>query len=154
MPNVLLLIPPNREPQAAVREAIETARKRGGRLLVAAVLDPETVSRVSSALTNAGFMGEKVSDQVCETLGREYRNRARSLVSAIAVQAREAGVDADWQVEQGDPSEICARLVRAHQVGTAILVAERHSWLTRLLSRSSVRLPALPGCELRLIEED
>jgi hypothetical protein len=34
-------------------------------------------------------------------------------------------------------------------------VAERQSWLTRFLSRSAaVRLPALSGCEVRVMEED
>jgi hypothetical protein len=72
----------------------------------------------------------------------------------IARQAEAAGVRADSKFEEGDPSEICRRLIPSNDVTLAILVAERRSWLARLLARNILQVPALAGCEVRVIEED
>jgi len=154
MPNVLLLLPPDRESAQAIREAIELARSQKGRLFVVAALDPDALDHVVSTVTDSGFMGEKVGDSVRETLYREYRQRAAEVLERISALARAADVAVESQVEEGDPAEICSRLVPAHNIGTAILIAERRSWLTRLLARNTVQLPALAGCKVRVMEED
>ena len=154
MGTVLLLVPPNRDSPTALREALALAKSRGSRLLIAVILDPETTERVSAALTEVGFMGEKVSDSVRDTLARAYRTQAQELVQQLAEQARAQGVAAEPLVEEGDPSDICQRLVVTRGIDVAILVAERHSWLTRLLARETIRLPHLSGCEVRVMEEE
>jgi nucleotide-binding universal stress UspA family protein len=152
--NVLLLVPADREPQGAAGEAIAAAKERGGRLFAVVVVDPELVERVSATLSNFGFMGEKVSDEVGETLLREYRNRAEATGAAIVEQARAQGVEAEARYEEGDPGEICQRLIPPLGIGLAVLLAERRSWLARLLARDAVRIPALAGCQVRVIEDD
>lgn len=154
MNDVLLLIPSNRNAPNATRQAIALAKARGGGLTVVSVLNPEVLDRVSSTLSDVGFMGERVGEQVRETLWREYRTRAEQLAQGIAEQARREGVPAEAHVEEGDPGEICNRLVPQLRIGVAVLVAERRSWLTRLLSRATLRMPALAGCEVRVIEEE
>lgn len=154
MKNVLLMIPPNHESKTAVREAIAAAKDRGGRLLVVVALDPDVLDGVCATLSNVGFMGEKVSDQVQDTLLREYRHRAAEMAEEIAREAEAAGVPAESKFEEGDPSEICRRLIPSNDVTLAILVAEKRSWLARLLARSSLQVPTLAGCEVRVIEED
>lgn len=154
MKNVLLMIPPNRESKSAVQEAIAAAKQRGGRLLVVVALDADVLDGVCATLSNVGFMGEKVSDQVQDTLLHEYRTRAEEVARRIASEAETAGVPADSKFEEGDPSEICRRLIPANEITLAILVAEKRSWLARLLARSNLRVPALSGCEVRVIEED
>jgi nucleotide-binding universal stress UspA family protein len=153
-PNVLLLVPADREPQAVVDEAIGAAKERSGRLIAVVVLDPELVERVSAALSNFGFMGEKVSDEVGETLLREYRARAATTGATIVERAKAAGIDAEARFEEGDPEEICRRLIPRLGIGLAVLLAERRSWLARLLAREAVRIPALAGCQVRVIEDD
>ncbi|OFV90184.1 MAG: hypothetical protein A3J75_00495 [Acidobacteria bacterium RBG_16_68_9] len=150
---MLLLTPPNRDPQAAAREAIAMAKSRGGELVIAVVLDPEVIERLSTRLDEVGLMGERVSDTVRNTLAREYRSRADTLAAHIVEEAQREGVLSEVVIEEGDPSAICSRLVRKHQITLAILVAERRSWLTRLLSGSAARVPELPGCEIRVMAE-
>ena len=112
-------------------------------------------SRVTSALSDVGFVGEHVGNQVLETIRHEYRTRSEALLRSVAEQAKQEGVAVTPMIEEGDTGEICARLIRTHQIGTAVLVAERQSWLTRFLSRSAaVKLPALSGCDVRVMEED
>jgi nucleotide-binding universal stress UspA family protein len=155
MHNVLVLIPAGTEPQRAIRAAIGLAKEKGERLIAVVVIAPEVGSRVTSALSDVGFVGEHVGNQVLETIRHEYRTRSEALLRGIAEQAQQEGVAVTPMIEEGDTGEICARLIRTHQIGTAVLVAERQSWLTRFLSRSAaVRLPALSGCEVHVMEED
>jgi nucleotide-binding universal stress UspA family protein len=155
MHNVLVLIPAGTEPQRAIRTAITLAKEKGERLIAVVVITPEVAGRVISALSDVGFVGEHVGNQVLETIRHECRIRSEALLRSLAEQARQEGVAVTPIIEEGDTDEICARLIRVHQIGTAVLVAERQSWLTRFLSRSAaVRLPALSGCEVRVMEED
>jgi nucleotide-binding universal stress UspA family protein len=155
MHNVLVLIPAGTEPQRAIRAAITLAKEKGERLIAVVVITPEVAGRVISALSDVGFVGERVGNQVLETIRHECRARSEALLSGVAEQAQQEGVAVTPIIEEGDTDEICTRLIRVHQIGTAVLVAERQSWLTRFLSHSAaVRLPALSGCEVRVMEED
>jgi nucleotide-binding universal stress UspA family protein len=154
MPNVMLVIPPGVVPQRARDQAIEAARALGGGVVALVVLDPAETARVAASLDSA-FMGDQVSDRVVEVLTREARSRAEELLAALREPVVSAGLSFVGRVEEGDIGEVCAHAVRTHDVAVAIVVAERRSWLSRLLSGAAdVRLPALPGCELRVLEED
>lgn len=155
MENVLLVIPAGKQPQRAIDAATELARQRGGTLVALVVLDPTVPSHAASTLTDVGFMGEEVGEQVSEALEHESRTSSEALLHAVAERAKKEGVVVTPIIEQGDVGEICRRVIRTHQVGTAVLVAEKRSWLARFLSNSAaVQLPALSGCEVRVMEED
>jgi nucleotide-binding universal stress UspA family protein len=155
MPNVLLVIPAGTEPQRAIGAAIDLARQRGGTLVAVIVLDPQQAARAASTLSEAGFMGEEVGTQVRETIAHEYRSDAEALLQALRERAKTEGVAVTPLIEAGDAGEICGRVIRTHQIGTAVLVAEKRSWLTRFLSHgAAVKLPALAGCEVKVMEED
>jgi nucleotide-binding universal stress UspA family protein len=155
MQNVLLVVPAGKEPQRAIGAAIELARQRGGTLVVLVVLDPTVPTQATSALTDVGFMGEQVGEEVGATIVREYRSQADTLLHALVERAKREGIAVTPLVAEGDTAEMCGRVIQSHQIGVAVLVAERRSWLTRFLSHSAaVKLPALSGCEVRVMEED
>lgn len=154
MTNVLLLLSPDIDAPNAITYAIRRAQELGGGLIAVAVLDAAMTERVASTLANVGFVGEKVSQNVMETLEREQRAQAEALLNRIEEQARKHGIAFQSMIEEGDPGEICAALVRQHDVVSAVLVAEKRSWLTRFLSRSApMNLPALVGCEVKVMED-
>src|SRR5438128_8348312 len=92
MQNVLVVIPAAKEPQQAVRAAIDLAKERGGMLVALAVLDPDLPARAANTLTEAGFMGEQLGDQVRGAIIREYRSRSEALLQAVAERAKKEGV--------------------------------------------------------------
>jgi nucleotide-binding universal stress UspA family protein len=154
MKNVLLIIPPGVKPRTALDEAIGVVRETRGSLVALVILDPTEAARIAATLDSA-FMGERVSDRLVEVLAREHRSRAEDLLQDIGARAAEAGVSFVPLVESGDPSEVCTRVIRTYQVQLAVLAAERRSWLARFLSRSAaVKLPALAGCEVKVMEEE
>jgi nucleotide-binding universal stress UspA family protein len=155
MQNVLVVIPPRKEPERAIQAAIDLAKRRGVRLVTLIVLDPRLAARVANQLTEVGFMGEQIGDQVTDVIEHEYRSDAETLLQRISERAQREGVNVTALLEEGERGEVCARIIRAYEIGTALLVTEKHSWLTRFLSRSAAaRLPALAGCEVRLMEEE
>ena len=154
MSNVLLLLPADAEAPNAIAYSLQRAREIGGGLVAVATLDAKLMERVASTLTNDGFVGEKVHESVTETLAREQRLLAQQLLNQVEEQARNQGIAFRGLIEEGDPSEICAPIVRHHQVVAAVLVAEKRSWLTRFLSRSEpMNLPVLAGCEVKVMED-
>jgi Universal stress protein family len=154
MKNVLLVTSPLNEAPQAIAYAVQQAKDLGGELIALAVLDPDLTRRIATTLTNVGFLGEKVSNGVMDTLAREQRGQAEALLKRVGDEAARQGVACTPLIEEGDPSEVCSRVIRSHGVESAILVAEKRSWLTRFLSRSAaVRLPALAGCEVKVMED-
>lgn len=154
MANVLLVIPPGIRPRAACDQALDAAQRGGGTLIALVLLDPAETARIAATLDSA-FMGERVSDRVVEVLSREQRNQAEAVLAAIGEQARARGTRFVPLIEEGDADEVCARVIRAHQVSAAILVVEKRSWLSRILSRSAgVKLPAMADVTLTVLEEE
>ncbi len=154
MKNVLLVTSPMTDAPNAVGYALGRAREMGGGLIGLAILDPEQAKQVAATLTTTGFLGEKVSDSVIETLQREQRAQAEMLLERIGGQAAQAGISYTPLIEEGDPSEVCGRIVRVHQVESVVLVAEKRSWLSRFLSRApGLRTPALGACEVKIMDD-
>ena len=154
MANVLLVIPPGVRPRAARDNAIDTAARGGGTLIALVLLDPAETARIAATLDSA-FMGERVSDRVVEVLVREQHSQAETVLAEIGAQAQARGVRFVPLIEQGDADEVCARVIRTHQVASVILVVEKRSWLSRILARSSaVKLPAMANCTLTVMEEE
>lgn len=153
MGNVLLIIPPGIHPRTARDDALERAAHDGVALIGLVLLDPAETARIAASLDSA-FMGERVSDRVVEVLAREQRSQAEAVLAAINSEAAARGVPFVPVIEEGDPDVVCARVVRAHDVSKAILVVEKRSWLSRILSRSAgVRLPSMANVALTVVEE-
>jgi hypothetical protein len=152
--NVLLVVAPGYEAPRATAYALERARQANGRLIALAVLDPEAHHAVAKTLSDVGFVGERVSEDVVEALEGERRTFAEEQLRQIGEAAAREGVSFSGLVEEGEPTEVCERVARAHGVGFAVLVAEKRSWVTRFLSRSApVRLPSLADCEVKVLED-
>lgn len=154
MAHVLLVMAADHQSQRAATEAVALARSQNAALTVAVIIDPTVMERVSHNLDETGLAGEKIGDGVREVLLREYRARASMAVEAATDLACAQGVTVKGIVEEGDPTEIGTHLARSLSATAVVLVAERRSWLSRLLSDSAIHMPDLPGCEVRVIEED
>jgi len=153
MKNVLLVIPPGVKPRIGLHHALERASAVGSKLVALVILDPSETVRIAARLDDA-FLGERVGDRVIKALEREQFVRAEDLLTDIASEAADAGIEVVRLIESGDTSEVCERVIRQQDIGYAVLVAERRSWLTRLLSRSpTVNIPTFEGCEIKVVEE-
>jgi nucleotide-binding universal stress UspA family protein len=154
MANVLLVTPPTIRPRAALNHALGLAAQAGGSLVGLVLFDPGETARIAASLDSA-FMGERVSDRVIDVLTREQHSQAEAALAEMAARAQARGVAFVPLIEEGDPDAVCGRVIRTHDVGAVVLVVEKRSWLSRILSRSAaVQLPAMANCTLTVIEED
>jgi nucleotide-binding universal stress UspA family protein len=154
MKNVLIVIVPGYEAPRAAEYAIRRTSELGGELIALAVVDPKAHQRVASALSDVGFVGERVSEKVIEALAREQRGFAELQLAQIRAEAERQGVAATVMIEMGDPGDVAPRICREREVGLCVLVVEKVSWVTRFLSRSTpVKVPALAGCEVKVMED-
>ena len=155
MQNVLLVIPADKEPQRSVGIAIDLAKQRAGNLVALVIVDPSVPMQAAATLTDTAFMGEEVGEHVSEAIVRDYHTRSAALLHALVERAKKEGVLVTPLIEQGDVGEICGRVVRTHEIGAAVLVAQRRSWLARFLARRvALRVPSLSGCEVHVVNED
>ena len=154
MSNVLIVLSPTTDAPAAVAYALRRAKELRGELVGLVTLRPDAAQRIATTLADKAFIGEKVSEDVIDALEREQHTQAESCLGRIAIQAHHEGIPFTPLIEAGEPSEVCGRVAAAHDVQLAVLVAEKRSWLTRLLSPSSaVKLPALFGCEVKVMDD-
>lgn len=154
MKNVLLVTSPIADAPNAVAYALRRAKEVGGQLLGLVVLDPDLTQRVAKTLDTVGLVGERVSDNVVAAVAREQQAHAETLLNQIAEHAKREGVAFTALIEKGDPTSICRRIIETHDVQCAVLVAEKQSWLTRLLSGvAAVKLPAGAGCEVKVMDD-
>jgi len=155
MSNVLVLVPPDRQVTRAIAAALDLASERRAGLMAAVVIDVDASDRLSDRMTDVGFLGEKMTGQVSETLAREHRVRGEALLAEIAEQARARGIECRTSIEAGDPGEVCRHLIATADVVAAIIVAEKRSWIARILTGGQpLQPPALGGCEVTVVEED
>jgi len=154
MTSVLLVTPLGAHAPNAEACAIERARTAPAPLVVVIVIGPDLTQRVAAALTDEGWVGERVSDSVVAIVERQQQAEAEAYGRDLVTRAAAAGVTATARVESGDPGDVCVRAIAQHRAGAAVLVTEKPSWLTRFLSRgAAVRLPTLAGCDVRVMDD-
>jgi nucleotide-binding universal stress UspA family protein len=153
--SILLLLPPDRQVSGAIAAALDLAAKRRADLIAVVVIDDDASDRLSSHLIDIGLIADKVTDQVTETLGREYHIRAEALLQEVADQARTRGIACRTSIEEGDANDVCRRLIATADVSAVVLVAEKRSLLARILARDEpLHPPDLGGCEVIVVDED
>lgn len=154
MTSVLLVTPLGAQAANAEAYAIERARAAGVPLVVVVVLGSDRTQRVAAALTDEGWVGERVSDGVVAIVERQQHAEAEACGREVVARAEAAGVTASVRIETGDPGDVCVRAISQCNAGAAVLVTEKPSWVTRFLSRgAAVRLPALAGCDVRIMDD-
>ena len=155
MSGVLLLVPPDRQVTGAISTALDLAQAHGDELLAVVVIDADASVRLAGRMIDVGLLPEKITDQLSETLAREHQVRAEALLCEIDERAAARRIRLRTGIESGDPGEVCRRLVASESVDTVILVAEKRSWLTRVLAGGEPLRPRdLGGCEVVVVDED
>jgi hypothetical protein len=152
---ILLLLSPAVAAPKSTQAALDRAAKNRTDLVVLVALPREAVLELAGTLTDEAFVGDRLSDEVVDALRREQRSQAEHLLRSIIEQAKKKAINVTTLVEVGEPNEICARVVAAHNIAHVILPAHRRSWLARWWSPSAHTdwLKVL-GCEVEVVEEE
>ncbi len=154
MKNVLLVLSTSGTSEEVVDFAVERAKKEGSGLVVLYLLDTELAKEAFDTFTDIGFIGDKPSSELSESLMREYRQRGYEELGAVQIKAMEAGVGYEPLMEEGSFVSKVLDLVERMDVTMAVLVSRRERSLVKYFSRSlAEEVKARAGCEVVIFPE-
>ncbi|OGP23958.1 MAG: hypothetical protein A2X99_08225 [Deltaproteobacteria bacterium GWB2_55_19] len=154
MKKVLIVLSTSGTSEEAIDYAVKRAKKDGAGLVALYLLEMGLASEIFDKFSDIGFIGDKPSTQLSESIMKEYRQRGYEELGKVQIRAMEEGVDFEPLMEQGDFMQRVLSLIKTMDVSTAVLVKRRKRSFVKYFSRSmadEVKEKAL--CEVVLFEE-
>ncbi len=136
MKKILLALSTGGTPDKAIDYAVEKAREENAVLVALYVIDAEVAAEVFESFSDMGFIGDRPSTMLSESIMKEYRQRGYEELGRVQIKAMEAGVDFEPIIEQGDFAAKVLELVRRLDVKLAVVVKKGKKTFLKYLSRS------------------
>ena len=154
MKNVLLVLSASGTAESWIDIAVQRAVKDGLGLVVLYILDKDLADEAFDAFTDIGFIGDKPSSELSESLMREYRQRGYEELGAVQVKAMEEGVAFEPLMEEGSFVSKVLEVIERMNVSVAVVVSRRERSLLKYFSRSLAQeVKDLAGCEVVVLAE-
>ncbi len=154
MKNVLLVLSTSGTAESWIEMAVERAVKDGLGLVALYILDKDLADEAFDAFTDIGFIGDKPSSELSESLMREYRQRGYEELGAVQIKAMEAGVSFDTLMEEGSFVAKVLEVIERMEVSVAVVVGRRERSLLKYFSRSLAEEVSETGeCEVVVVPE-
>ncbi len=154
MKNVLLVLSTSGTEQSWIDIAVQRAVKDGLGLVALYILDKELADEAFDAFTDIGFIGDKPSSELSESLMREYRQRGYEELGLVQIKAMEEGVAFEPLMEEGSFVSKVLEVIERMDVSVAVVVSRRERSLLKYFSRSLAQeVKDLAGCEVMVLPE-
>lgn len=139
----------------ATERALEQIKSSGSSLAILFVVDPKAADAITASLTNSAFIGDKPTDDLKETLLKDYRLRAEAQVQELADLARSQGIETLTYVREGEIEQESINLVKELDIDLLIIPRCRRTPLTELVMGSACnRLKINAPCEVLMVDEN
>lgn len=155
MSKVLLVLSTSGTPDEVINYAVERALKDKSGLVALYLLDKELAREAFDAFSDIGFIGDRPSQELSESLMREYRQRGYEELGRVQVKAMEAGVDYEPVMEEGGYVSTVLDMISSTGAHLAVLVRRRERSFMKYFSMSlaeEVRKQA--SCEVVIFREE
>ena len=152
---VLLVLQTSGTPDEAIVHAVGRAKKEGTAIVALYILESELSKEAFDTFTDIGFIGDKPSSELSESLMREYRQRGYKELGRVQIKAMEAGVDFEPVMEEGGFVATVLDAINRWDAGVAVLIKrrERASFM-RYFSKSLVdTVKEKANCEVEIFVE-
>ncbi len=136
MKDILLVLSATGASDKIIEYAVERARKDRARLVALYLLETGLAEEVFESFSDIGFMGDRPSTQLSESIMKEYRQRGYEELGRVQIKAMEEGVDFDSFMEQGDFVAKVLEIIRRLDVKVAILVKREKKSFFKYFTRS------------------
>ena len=90
--NIMLVIFSVINLENVVERSFDLTEREGGKLYVTLIQEEKIPSALSSLLMYNGFLGEKVKEDVKDTIKKEYKRRTSRILNEIETKADEQGI--------------------------------------------------------------
>jgi hypothetical protein len=154
MKKVLFVLPPSGATDTAIESAVKRAKKDGAVLAALYLLEAGAASDVFDKFTDIGFIGDRPSSQVSESLMKQQRQIGYEELGRVQIKAMEEGVDFEPVMEHGAPLERVLSLIASLDASAVIIVRKKQKAIFKYFSRSLADdVKEKASCEVVVIEE-
>ena len=151
---IMLVLSTTRQSPKSVEYAVETAIENNSHIELLFIVDSKIPDLVFEKMNEMNLLPEGQSEELYETILREYRQRGYSLIEDIEAVLREKEIAYSVFIERGDFAEEALRKIRALLPDLVILTRSRRSKISKFLYGSSVDfLVRESPCQIRIVEE-
>lgn len=155
MKKVLLVLSPSGTSDEALDFAVKRAGKDGATLVALYLLETGAANDAFDKFTDIGFMGDKPSKQVSDSIMKQQRQTGYDELGRVQIKAMEEGVDFEPVMEHGDPVVRVLSLIGSMDISTAILLKRKRKAIFRYFSRPLAdEIKEKAPCEVVVLEED
>ncbi len=154
MKNVLLVLSTSGTAESCIDLAVDRAEKDGLGLVVLYIIDHDLADEAFDVFTDIGFIGDKPSSELSESLMREYRQRGYEEFGVVQIKAMEAGVPFEPLMEEGSFVSKVLEVIERMDVSVAVVLSRRERSLIKYFSRSlAEEVKSRAGCEVIVLAE-
>ncbi|MCK4847293.1 MAG: universal stress protein [Deltaproteobacteria bacterium] len=136
MAKTLLVLSTSRTSEKAVDFAVCRAKEKGEPIVALYIIEEKLTDEVFNRFTDIGFIGDKPSSELVESIMKEYRQRGYEEVGKVQVKAMEAGVSFDAVTVEGDFTEEALKAIDDHDASMVVVVKKKKSIFMKYFSRS------------------
>ena len=154
MKNILLVLSTTRQSPKTIDLALEKVKAEKSSLTALFVLDSEMPGSILEKLTDAGFTGEKPSQELHDSILTEYRERGKNKLEEVEKMAKEMDVPFIAIMREGDFTSECLAEIKYRNADTVITTRKRRSTLSRFIFGSPIeQIRNESKCEMIIVEE-
>ena len=136
MAKTLLVLSTSRTSEKAVDFAVGRAKEKGEPIVALYIIEEKLTDEVFNRFTDIGFIGDKPSSELVESIMKEYRQRGYEEIGKVQVKAMEAGVSFDAVTVEGDFTEEALKAIDDHDASMVVVVKKKKSIFMKYFSRS------------------
>lgn len=154
MKTILLALSTTRQSPKTIDYALNRAQEDKARLVILFIVDPDLPHLILDKMMDVGFMGDKPSLELHESILKEYRERGRKITEEISQRASSLGLEYSTIMAEGEFVEECLKLIKKELPEETILTRAERSNLSRFLFGSAVnRLKKKSPCPVKIVDE-
>lgn len=154
MKNVLLILAGTKTPDSMIESAADIAKKESAMLVALYILEPGKASEVFDTFTDIGFIGDKPTTELSESLMKDFRQRGYEELGRAQIKAMELGVDFEPVFVQGDYVTSALEAIEKYGASSVVAGRSRKKHLVDYFSKSPVdELKASAPCEVIVFDE-
>ncbi len=151
---IMLVLSSTRQSPKSVEYAVDTALENNSHMELLFIIDINIPDIVFEKMHEMDLLPERPSEELHETILREYRQRGYSLIEDIEKILREKEISYSVFVERGDFAEETMSKIKKISPDLVILTRSKRSKISKLLFGSSVdRIIRETPCKISIVEE-
>ena len=155
MKRVLLILSTSRTSNEAIEFAIDKAKTEGLGITALYIIDTTLTNELFDKFTDIGFIGDKPSTELVESIMKEYRQRGYEEIGNVQKAAMEAGIDFDALTTQGSYVQEALKAIKENNVENVVAVKRKISVFLKYFSKSPVdTLVEESTCEVKVFEQE